>query len=102
MAWLTHLVEWWQHWMIAAALVAALLVGFCIGFQPRRWFFPIWLLLVVATGLHVLLTVFAFFGFGGFGAMSVLHLALFSWPVPATFVVLLFIRPRRSDAHNAA
>jgi hypothetical protein len=102
MAWLNDYVMWWQSWMIVAVIVAVLIVGFCIRFQMRRWLLPIWFLLVLVTGLHILLTIFAFFVSGGFLAISVFYLALFSWPVPATFVALLFIRPRRPDAHNTA
>jgi hypothetical protein len=79
MEWLTGLIDWWQRWILAAAIFAALIIVFCVVFQSKRWVFLIWLLLTIATGSHVLLTILAFFGSAGFGAMAVLHLALFSW-----------------------
>lgn len=82
--------------MFDAFIVLGLTVTCCIPLQPKRWFLPLWLFLLTATGLHILLSVvllvIAMNGDGWLG-MSVVFLLMFSWPVPLTFLALLVLRP---------
>jgi hypothetical protein len=103
MAWLPDLVEWWQRWMLLVALVAFAVVFTCALARRTKWILPVWLLFLVATGLHtawLLLLISA--GLTDFAAMGVMFLVMFSWPVSVTFIALPFIRPRRREETNAA
>ena len=103
MAWLSNLVEWWQHWMPLVALVAFAVIFTCALARRTKWILPVWLLFLVATGLHTgWLLLLIFVDLTDFAAMGVMFLVMFSWPASVTFIALLFIRPRRKEKINAA
>jgi len=89
--------------MYATLAAGVFVVVLCSLYRHSRWIIPIWLLFTLVTGAHTVLVILSLFaGLTDFAAMGVMFLAMLSWPVTATFVALLFARPRKRKVETHA
>ena len=96
---LPKLVHFHGKWMPATVCAGVGIVVLCACFRQTRWIIPVWLLSVLATGAHTAcVALLLCSGLTDFAGMAALYLAMLSWPVTATFIALLFARPRKRNA----
>ena len=100
---LLDIVDFHKRWMLLVALIAFVVIFTCAMGRYSKWVGPIWLVFLIATGLHTAwLLSLILAGLTDFAALGVMFLIMLSWPVSLTFVALLFIRPCRREEPNAA
>jgi hypothetical protein len=98
---LQDVVHFHEKWMLLLAVIGLVVILLCAFARHSTWIYPVWLLSVFLTGLHTAWLVWlALAGLQDFAALGVMFLAMFSWPVSATFVLLLFVRPRPKGQPN--
>jgi hypothetical protein len=79
-------------WLILSGVA---LILTCWLARHTRWIVPVWFFFIAVTGLHTAwLAVLAFAGLKDFAALAVMFMAVLSWPISITFLMLLSVRPR--------
>jgi hypothetical protein len=92
------LLDFQQQYFLFEAVIGLVLVIACFRFRRKRWIGWPWLVGIVVSGGYSLyitgMCVLALATVSESGAMLLIPLMLFSWPIFVLFIALIFARPK--------